>query len=88
MRNIKNKIQAELNNQGRGHIQITEAEGVRISKELGASVPEIGCSGTIVVGERTIGFANNYSGIAITDLTWALEHIDTKGVMWCVNFGA
>ena len=82
------RVKNEIKIKGKGSIQVSEKEGQRLTKELGAVIPPRGKSGDITVDGKKVGTASDFSGITIKDLSWALKNVEPEGAMWFVNFGS
>jgi len=65
------------------HVQISEKEAKRLEKDLDVKIPKINSKGDITFEGNTIGFANNFSGVCITDKDFAKKNL--KDVLWYVN---
>jgi hypothetical protein len=80
MSNIRDHKTRVLNS---SHVQISEAEGERLEAEMGVTIPKLNTSGNIKHKGKVIGYANNFSGICITDKEFIL--VNRVNVQWYVN---
>lgn len=64
------------------HVQVSEQEGIRL-QSIGVEIPKLHTSGNIKYMSKVIGYANDFSGICLTDKEFVLAN--GVAVDWYVN---